>query len=215
MTFFFNFFIKKLPDTIFDYLYSTLVLNNKQFEEEYAHASSNKNSDTPIPFDMEIQSIRKLYLHIKRNESDPVYAKHLVLYFFRRLVVDCNALMRQHPSLLVKCLFGLIQVHLEYNSYFSSSDLAALLGGCGDENKLMASFDELLVRQWLGVYVSDWSDEYDQENTLDELVQSRFPLELFGFKNSKEFMNKYVHLVFDHCLNEFDRLPKKLASGER
>lgn len=197
---------------IFDYLYSTLVLNNKQFEEEYAHVS-NKNSDSPISFDMEIQSLRKLYLHIKRNESDPVYAKHLVLYFFRRLVVDCNSLMRQHPSLLVKCLFGLIQVHLEYNSYFSSSDLAALLGR-GDENKL-ASFDELLVRQWLGVYVSDWSDEYDERNTLDELVQSRFPLELFGFKNSNEFINKYVHLVFDHCLNEFDRLPKKLSSDER
>lgn len=163
---------------------------------------------------MDLKSLRKLYLNSKRHESDPVYAKHLVLYFFRRLLIadrDCDDVMRRNPKLLVKCLFGLIQVHLEYGSYFSLDDLSQLMLVAE-----MGSFEQQLVSQWLGVYVSEWSDEYDliDSGLLHELVTSRFPLQLFGCNDSHEFMNKYVHLVFQHFLNEFDRLPRSLSSNE-
>lgn len=135
-----------------------------------------------------------------------------MLYFFRRLVVDCDQLMRENPKLLVKCLFGLIQVHSEYSFYFSLTDITTLLAR--GRHKL-TSFDEQLVCQWLSVYLSEWKDDYDKETSLNELVQTSFSFELFECKDTVEFMDKYVHLVFEYCLKEFDRLPKQLASSER
>lgn len=204
-------FQQQLPDLIFDHLYSSLVLNNKQFENEYDPSNGKPN---PAEIDLDLKSLRKLYLNSKRHESDPVYAKHLVLYFFRRLLLadDCDDCMRQNPKLLVKCLFGLIQVHLEYGSYFSLDDLSTMLVARID------SFEEQLVAQWLCVYVGEWSDEYDlvdDSGLLHDLVTSRFPLRLFGCCDSHVFMDKYVHLVFEHFLTEFDRLPRGLSSNER
>lgn len=186
-----------MVDFMFDRVYSTLVLNNKQFEEDNC---VGQMTDEDV-HERDHSSLKKLYSLTRRQQTEPTYTRHLVLYFFSRLLTMGTNFMQQRPALLAKCLFGLVQVHVEYPSYFGVSDLTPLL-----TNNLLEAFEYDLIRQWLGIYMSD-------EEEL--AIKTRFPLKLFDCQDEDQFMEKYMHLVFEHCLNEFGKLPEKLAADPR
>lgn len=187
---------------MFDRVYATLILNNKQFEEEFGSCEELNNTSS------DYSSLKRLYAQTKSGLAEPAFSKYLVLHFFRRVLINHSEVMKMRPKILVKYIFGLVQIHLEYPSFFTPDEIASILG---DGRHQLASFDRHLVQQWLTVYVSEWEDA----ESVHSIVSSRFPLELFGCDHVDGFLNRYIHLVFDRCLTEFGKIPVKLTADPR
>ena len=199
-----------MSDMLFDRLYSTLVLNNKQFEQEEINLNMSISSLAQST-ENDLSSLKRVYSQIRRTECEPVYNKHMVLYFFRSLILDrsIHSVVSRQPKLLSKCLFGLIQISLEYPAYFGRFDILPLIA----DYPLLAPFADKIVQQCLSVYLFEWND--DDEVDLDQLVAEKIPLDLLGCSSVDEFRINYSHLVFEHCLNEFGKLPKKWIFNEK
>lgn len=187
-------------DPLFDRIYSTLVLKNKTFEDDTHDPSISIRRISGLDF----AAIKKFYGQTKRVQSDPIYAKYMVLYMFKRLLN--LKFLQLKPNLLVKFLFGLMQISVEYGRYFEKDVVRKMF-----KAELKITFENELIQKWMDIYVSEWSDDLD----LDQMIEDKFPLELFGLGDKEAFLENYSHLILEHCWIEFGKISKIFLRNEK
>lgn len=181
----------------FDRIYSNLVLNNKIFEHEfnniYANSSNlDRNGGTAEKYN----SFKKLYLGVKKHVNEPVCLRFLILKFFQKLL---NKSKNLEHKFMIKCLFGLTQINIEFKSHFSNFEIKNLF----DKFLNFDAYKFDLVNQWIEIYLNDESDL----NDLNQLIIDKFPMEIFKYESLSDVYSNHIAQFVNHFVVVFDRQP--------
>ena len=87
----------------------------------------------------------------------------------------------------MKCLFALLQLHIEYPQYFTANF-----------NKLMKEHETSLIQQWLEIY----------DQTKIEIILKNLPLTMLGYESLNAFFESRIsHIVSYYYLKEGENSP--------
>ena len=121
------------------------------------------------------------------------FIKQLLCY--QKLVSEVTAIRKCE----IKCLFALIQLHVEYKSFFNLDSIAELSTAFGELFKIenpknfLHSYKTELLYQWLEI-------NYDPSEDICDLFDL-FPYDLFGYGDYFEFVSDQMpYLISFYCL---------------
>ncbi len=185
-------------NAFFDKFYSNLILNEKVFNANYDYdeAFFGANHSTTTTFQSSLSSnslaekysnYKKTYACLKKNLNEPFFMQHLVVKFFE-LILNENFLSSYRQTYIIKCLFGLIQLSIEYPRYFEVNTVKVLI------NKFISNLNGYLINQWIDIYLP----EVENQSSLSELIQEKFPLEIFGFESPDQFIKENMNKIVSH-----------------
>lgn len=117
---------------------------------------------------------------------------------FRKLTVR---LEKKNTKLLVKCLFGLVQLNIEFEFLFDARLITSRL----PNRRLLTShlYQSQLVTQWLKIYLTD------EDNDFESIICEKFPFALFEMSNKSiaGFFEHFIEQYVEHCLIELKQAP--------